>query len=54
MLQFYVVTFCTYGTRIFQVSCNAFLLKKDAEQEAKELRACGHTQVKITRVDLKK
>lgn len=54
MLQFYVVTFCAYGTGAFQVSYNAFLLKKDAEQEAKELRACGHTQVKITRVDLKK
>ena len=44
-MTIYIVTFKTYGTETFQVAQNVFSKRKDAELEAKQLRACGHTQV---------
>lgn len=48
-MTIYIFTFRTYGTGEFQVSHNVFLKRKDAELEAKELRACGYTQVTVVK-----
>lgn len=45
----YIVTFCTFGTGKFQVSDKVFWRRTKAEQEAKQLRACGHTQVTVVK-----
>ena len=52
-MTIYIVTFQTYGTGMFQVSQNVFPKRKDAEQEAKELRACGHTQVTVVKREVR-
>ena len=49
----YIVTFATYGSGTPNVSLNSFKLRKNAEQEAKELRACGHTSVKVVKTTRK-
>lgn len=49
----YIVTFQTYGTGEFQVSNNVFTKRKDAELEAKRLRACGHTQVTVVKREVR-
>ena len=48
-MTIYIVTFCTYGTNEFQVSYNVFSKRKDAELEAMQFRACGHTQVTVVK-----
>ena len=52
-MTIYIVTFCTYGTGIFKVSYNVFSKRKDAELEAKQLRACGHTQVTVVKREVR-
>ena len=52
-MTIYIVTFCTYGTNEFQVSQNVFPKRKDAELEAKQLRACGHTQVTVAKREVR-
>lgn len=52
-MAIYIVTFQTYGTGEFQVSYNAFSKRKDAEIEAKQLRACGHTQVTVVKREVR-
>ena len=52
-MTIYTVTFCTFGTNGLQQDPIAFLKRKDAEQEAKELRACGHTQVQVHKLEVK-
>ena len=53
LMTIYIVTFQTYGTGIFQVSYNVFSKRKDAEEEAKQLRACGHTQVTVVKREVR-
>ena len=52
-MTIYIVTFQTYGTGEFQVSYNVFSKRKDAEEEAKQLRACGHTQVTVVKREIR-
>ena len=52
-MTIYIVTFCTYGTGEFQVSQSVFSKRKDAELEARELRACGHTQVTVVKREVR-
>ena len=52
-MAIYIVTFQTYGTGEFQVSYNVFSKRKDAELEAKQLRACGHTQVTVVKREVR-
>ena len=52
-MTIYIVTFHTYGTGEFQVSYNVFSKRKDAELEAKQLRACGHTQVTVVKREVR-
>ena len=52
-MTIYIVTFQTYGTGMFQVSENVFSKRKDAELEAKQLRACGHTQVTVIKREVR-
>lgn len=52
-MTIYIVTFATYGSGTPNVSDRSFMLRKDAEREAKELRACGHTAVKVVKTTLK-
>ena len=52
-MTIYIVTFCTYGTNEFQVSYNVFSKRKDAEQEAKELRSNGHTKVTVVKREVR-
>ena len=52
-MTIYIVTFQTYGTNEFQVSQNVFSKRKDAELEAKQLRACGHTQVTVVKREVR-
>ena len=52
-MAIYIVTFQTYGTGEFQVSQNVFSKRKDAELEAKQLRACGHTQVTVVKREVR-
>lgn len=49
----YIITFVTYGTNEFQVSDCVFAKRKDAEQEAKELRSNGHTNVHIVKREVR-
>lgn len=46
-MKIYIVTFKTYNTGKFQISMGAWISKAKAELEAKELRANGHTDVKV-------
>ena len=52
-MTIYLVTFQTYGTNEFQVSYNVFSKRKDAEQEAKELRLNGHTKVTVVKREVR-
>ena len=52
-MTIYIVTFQTYGTNEFQISENVFPKRKDAEIEAKQLRACGHTQVTVVKREVR-
>ena len=52
-MAIYIVTFQTYGTGEFQVSYNVFSKRKDAEQEAKELRSNGHTKVTVVKREVR-
>ncbi len=52
-MAIYIVTFQTYGTGEFQLSYNVFSKRKDAEEEAKQLRACGHTQVTVVKREVR-
>ena len=52
-MTIYIVTFRTYGTGEFQVSYNVFSKRKDAEQEAKELRSNGHTKVTVVKREVR-
>ncbi len=53
MLTIYIVMFRTFGSGEYQISENVFTKRKDAEQEAKRLRACGHTQVTIEKREVR-
>ena len=53
LMTIYIVTFRTYGTETFQVAQNVFSKRKDAELEAKQLRACGHTQVTVVKREVR-
>jgi hypothetical protein len=49
----YVITFNTFSKNgALQVSFNSFVTKKNAEREAKILRANGHANVKIAKTTL--
>ena len=52
-MAIYIVTFCAYGTNEFQVSYGVFSKRKDAEQEAKELRSNGHTKVTVVKREVR-
>lgn len=46
-MTIYIVTYKTLGTEVFQVSSKVFTKRKDAEAEASEIRASGHTKVSV-------
>lgn len=48
-MKIYIITYIAYGDRekTTQVFNNFFCTRKSAEETAKQLRACGHTAVKI-------
>lgn len=50
-MKLYVLTFTTYGSEKLNVSVNAWATKAKAEREASQLRACGHKNVQIHRVE---
>lgn len=52
-MAIYIVTFQTYETGMFQVSYNVFSKRKDAEEEAKQLRVCGHKQVTVVKREVR-
>ena len=52
-MTIYIITFCTYGTGMFQVSENVFSKRKDAELEAKQLRSNGHTKVTVVKREVR-
>lgn len=43
----YIITYMVYNTETFCLYEKAFNLLKNAETEAKALRACGHKHVEI-------
>lgn len=48
-MKIYIITYVAYGdrTKTVQVFNNFFSTRKSADEVAKQLRACGHTAVKI-------
>lgn len=48
-MKIYIIQYVAYGDRskTVQVFNNFFATRKSAEETAKQLRACGHTAVKI-------
>lgn len=52
MKDLYVVSYMAYG-KTYVVAPHAFALRKDAEEEVRLLRLNDHTEVKITKVDVK-
>lgn len=48
-MKIYIIQYVSYGdrTKATQVFNNFFCTRKSAEETAKQLRACGHTAVKI-------
>lgn len=46
-MSVYTITYVAYGTGAFSLYEKAFNKNKDAESEAKALRACGHKNVEI-------
>lgn len=48
-MKIYIIQYVAYGDRskTLQVFSNFFNTRKSAEETAKQLRACGHTAVKI-------
>ena len=48
-MKIYIITYVAYGdrTKTVQVFNNFFSTRKSAEETAKQLRACGHSTVKI-------
>lgn len=48
-MKIYIITYIAYGDRekTTQVFNNFFATRKSADEVAKQLRACGHTAVKI-------
>ena len=48
-MKIYIITYVAYGDRskTLQVFNNFFSTRKSAEETAKQLRASGHTAVKI-------
>ena len=47
-MKVYVISYIPYGGKERVVSPISFLKRKDAEAEAKQLRACEHESVRIT------
>lgn len=47
----YFITYVTYGNSRHNLSINIHETRESAEREVKQLKACGHTYVKI-RTDL--
>jgi len=52
MKYIYVISFLTFGTNIYQMLSNGYKIRKEAEVVARQLRACGHKDVRITKIDL--
>lgn len=48
-MKIYIIQYISYGDRnkTVQVFDKFFCTRKSAEETAKQLRACGHTAVKI-------
>ena len=48
-MKIYIIQYVAYGDRskTVQVFNNFFITRKRAEETAQQLRACGHTAVKI-------
>lgn len=48
-MKIYIIQYVAYGDRekIVQVFDKFFCTRKSADEVAKQLRACGHTAVKI-------
>ena len=48
-MKIWIITYVAYGDRskTVQVFNNFFSTRKSAEETAKQLRACGHSAVKI-------
>ena len=48
-MKIYIIQYVSYGdrTKTTQVFNNFFITRKSAEETAQQLRACGHTAVKI-------
>ena len=48
-MKIYIIQYVSYGDRskTTQVFNNFFITRKSAEETAQQLRACGHTAVKI-------
>ena len=51
-MAIYIVTYCTLGTGVFQVSNKVFTKRKDAEAEASQIRASGHTKVSVLKREI--
>ena len=48
-MKIYIIQYVSYGdrTKTVQVFNNFFITRKSAEETAQQLRACGHSAVKI-------
>ena len=48
-MKIYIITYVAYGdrTKTTQVFDKFFFTRKSAEENVKQLRACGHSTVKI-------
>ncbi len=48
-MKIYIITYVAYGDRskTVQVFNKFFITRKSAEETAQQLRACGHTAIKI-------
>lgn len=47
MKKIYVITYVSYMTNVEQVYCVGLNKKVEAETAKKQLKACGHTNVRI-------
>lgn len=54
MKYIYIISFLTFNTNEYQTSPDGYKTRRKAEEVAKQLRACEHTHVCITKINLPK
>lgn len=52
MKYIYVISFLTFGTHLYQMLPDGHKTRQEAEGVARQLRACGHKDVRITKINL--